>query len=196
MRYRVLAEKYVNPTLSANLHYALLASDDSEIVYSPKTSLFELSRLAHRTHSLSREQAQLVQSDALPPEMGLPIDTLRGSRGDPCQRPPPPRQSPPPIARRRCRCPRRLRHPRMLRQWTRRRLGTRHSQADGGDGGVRGGGLDFNCAAGGANRRVGIGSGGGGRGGGGDGNIGGCGAPSTPAASASHAPKLRGRSSF
>jgi len=104
MRYRFLSEKYANPTLSANLHYALLASDDSEIVYSAKTTLFESSRLAPRMHSISREQAQLVTSDALPPETGLPIDTLLGSRGDPCQRPPPSRQPPPPIESGCCRC--------------------------------------------------------------------------------------------
>jgi len=83
IRHRVLSAKYANPTLSANLHYALLASDDSEIVYSPKTCRFESSRLAHRMHSISREQAEFVTGDALPPETGLPIDTLLGSRWDP-----------------------------------------------------------------------------------------------------------------
>jgi len=83
VRYGVLPDKYANPILPANLHYTLLASDDSEIVYSAKTSLFEASRLAHRMHSISREQARLVTGDALPPETGIPIETLLGSRGDP-----------------------------------------------------------------------------------------------------------------
>jgi len=171
MRYGVLSEKYANPTLSANLHYALLASDDSEIVYSAKTSLLESSRLAPRMHSISREQAQLVTSDALPPETGLPIDTILGSRGDPCQRPPPPRQPSPPIESGCCRCV--------------RCHATRGSSSNGrgegwgrvthsrscGDGDVRGGGLDYNFAARGENWRVGSSSGSGGGGGGGDGNV-------------------------
>jgi len=183
MRYRVLSKKYANPTLSASLHYALLASDDSEIVYSSNTTLFESSRLAPRMHFISREQAQLVTSDALPLETGLPIDTLLGSCGDPCQRPPPPRQPPPPIESGCCRC---------LRCHD-----TRESSSNGrgggwgrvtrsqscGDGDARGGGLYFSCAARGANWRVGSGSGSRGGGRGWDGNVGGCGAASTPAAS-------------
>jgi len=188
MRYRVLSEKYANPTLSATLHYALLASDDSEIVYSAKTTPFESSRLAPRMHSTSREQAQLVTSDALPPEAGLPIDTLLGSRGDPCQRPPPPRQPPPPIESGCCRC---LRcHPTRGSTSNGRGGGwgrVTHSRSCG-DGDVRGGGLDFNCAARGANWRVGSGSGSGGGGRGGDGNVGGCGVASTPAASLGPSP--------
>jgi len=183
MLYRVLSEKYANPTLSANLHYALLASDDSEIVYSAKTTLFESSLLAPRIHSISQELAQLVTSDSLPPEAGLPIDTLLGSRGDLCQRPPPPRQPPPPIESGGCRC---LRCQATLDSSSKGRGGdwgrVTHSRSCG-DGDVRGGGLDFNCAARGANGRVGSGSGSGGGGGGGDGNVGGCGAASTPAAS-------------
>jgi len=195
MRYRGLSEKYANPTLSTNLHDAL-ASDDSEIVYSAETSLFESSRLAHRMHFISREQAQLVSSDALLPETGLPIDTLLGSRRDPCQRPPPPRQPPPLMAGgcSRCLC----RHASRGCSSNGRGGGwgrVTHSRSCG-DGDIRGGGLGFNCAAGGANWRGGSGNGGDGGGGGGDGNVGGCGAASTPAASASHAPTLRCRSYF
>jgi len=60
MQYRFLAEKYTNPTLSANFHNLMLASDDSGIVYSPMTTFFESSRLTHHMHTISREQAQLV----------------------------------------------------------------------------------------------------------------------------------------
>ena len=147
MRYRGLSEKYANPTLSTNLHDAL-ASDDSEIVYSAETSLFESSRLAHRMHFISREQAQLVSSDALLPETGLPIDTLLGSRRDPCQRPPPPRQPPPLMAGgcSRCLC----RHASRGCSSNGRGGGwgrVTHSRSCG-DGDIRGGGLGFNVPPG------------------------------------------------
>ena len=60
MGYRVLSTKCTKLTLSANCHNQLLASDVSGIVYSPMTTFFESSRLAHRTHPISRKQAQLV----------------------------------------------------------------------------------------------------------------------------------------
>jgi len=183
MRYRVLSEKDTNPTLSANLHYARHASDDSEIVNSAKTTLFESSWLAPRVHFISREQAQLVTSDALPPETRLPIETLLGSRGHPCQRPPRPRQPPPPRESGCCRC---LRCHATRGSSSNGRGGgwgrVTHSRSCG-DGDVHGGGLDFNCASRGANWRVGSGSGSSGGGRGGDGDGGGCVAASTPAAS-------------
>jgi len=40
---------------------------------------FESSRMAHRMHIICREQAQLVNWGALPPEAGIPIDNLLGS---------------------------------------------------------------------------------------------------------------------
>jgi len=150
MRYRVPSEKLFNPTLSANLYCALFASDDSEIVSSAKTSLFESSRLAHRVHSISLAQAQLMTSAALPSETGLPIDTLLGSRGDPCQRPPLPREPPPPVE---SGCRRCLRRKATRGCFSNGRGGgwgrVTHSRRCG-DGDVRGGGLDFRCAAGGA----------------------------------------------
>jgi len=60
MRYRVLSEKYTNLTLSANCHNQMLASDDSEIVYSPMKTLFQSLRLPHGMKTISWEQAQLV----------------------------------------------------------------------------------------------------------------------------------------
>jgi len=60
MHYRVLAEKYTNLTLSANYHNQMLASDDSGIVYSPMTTLFESLRLPHGMKTISWEQARLV----------------------------------------------------------------------------------------------------------------------------------------
>ena len=47
MRYRFLSEKYTILTLSANCNNQMLASDDSGIVDSPMTDLFESLRLAH-----------------------------------------------------------------------------------------------------------------------------------------------------
>ena len=60
MRYRVLSEKYTNRTLSGNCHNQMLASDDSGIVDSPITDLFESLRLAHGMKTISRVQVQLV----------------------------------------------------------------------------------------------------------------------------------------
>jgi len=60
MRYRVLSEKDTNLTLSANCHNQMLASDDSGIVYSPMTTLFESLRLPHGMKTISWEQARLV----------------------------------------------------------------------------------------------------------------------------------------
>ena len=137
-----------------------------------------------------------MTSDVLPPEAGLPIVTFLGSPGNPCQRPPPPKQPPPPIERACCRC---LRcHATRGSSSNGRGGGWRrvtHSRSCG-NGDVRRGGLDFNCAARRANWRFGSGSGSDGGGEGGDGHVGGCGAASTPAASASDAPTLRGRPYF
>jgi len=52
--------------LSANLQDLLPAPADSDSVYSPTTAFFESSVLAHRTFSVSREQALHVQSRLRP----------------------------------------------------------------------------------------------------------------------------------
>jgi len=67
MCYHIQSEKYTHPTLSASCHNKELPSVDSGIVYSSMTSLFESSRLAHRTHTISWKHAQLVRDDALLP---------------------------------------------------------------------------------------------------------------------------------
>jgi len=117
--YRVLAEQSSNPTLSPNVQDLLLAPADSDSVYSPTTSIFESSVLAHRAYSISREQALHVQS-RLHPQRGC------------LSAPPPPPGGLTPSARR---C-----HARQLRLQQLTAGGAAHPPVRGPNGAGRGGG--------------------------------------------------------